>query len=342
MRNNLEAYEIAHYIHEYLASYCLLSKTVSEHTIKSYKDTLTLYLDFLEIKRNITVHTITYENFNGNTIDDWIEWLMCERKCLPQSVNVRLCSLRAFLNYLGRKDISLNYLSLEADKIKKRKTQKNKVHGLSKEAVKALGKTINQSTKTGRRDMAMFSLFYDTATRIDEILSLKIKDIHLDVKKPFITITGKGNKFRSLYLKKKTIAHIQKCIQEYHGYDTDENNYLFYSIIKGKNIKMTQPAVSKQLKKWAKEANKVCKDVPLDLHPHQIRHTVATHWLEDGMNVGEIQYLLGHESIQTTMIYLEITVAQEALAMSELMSDDEKAQPKKWKKDIQKLRDLCK
>lgn len=53
----------------------------------------------------------------------------------------------------------------------------------------------------------------------------------------------------------------------------------------------------------------ICKDVPIGLHAHQIRHAAATHWLEDGMNVAEIQYLLGHESIQTTMVYLEITVA---------------------------------
>ncbi|MDC3413798.1 hypothetical protein NC797_15790 [Aquibacillus sp. 3ASR75-11] len=60
------------------------------------------------------------------------------------------------------------------------------------------------------------------------------------------------------------------------------------------------------------------------------------------MNIGEIQYLLGHENIQTTMVYLEITVTQEASAMKEIMTEEEVEQPKLWKKDIQKLRDLCK
>ncbi|WP_334313194.1 tyrosine-type recombinase/integrase [Terrihalobacillus insolitus] len=75
--------------------------------------------------------------------------------------------------------------------------------------------------------------------------------------------------------------------------------------------------------------------------PH-FRHAAATHWLENGMNIGEIQYLLGHENIQTTMVYLEITVTQEASAMKEIMTEEEVEQPKLWKKDIQKLRDLCK
>lgn len=340
---NHEAYEIAHYISDFLMSYCLLSKTVSEHTVKSYTDSLTLYLDFLESVKSINIKTISYDCFKGEFIEEWLQWLMETRNNLPQTANVRLSSIRAFLDYLSSKKIELNYLVLEAGNIKKRKTSKSKVKGMSREAVKALSTTISQTTKSGRRDLTLFTILYDTGTRIDEILSLMLKDIHMETKKPFITITGKGNKYRSLYLRNRTIEHLKRYLSEYHK-DIDQcgNSYLFYSIIKGKNTMMSQPAIAKQLKKWAKKANLICKDVPIGLHAHQIRHAAATHWLEDGMNVAEIQYLLGHESIQTTMVYLEITVAQEAMAIYELMTDEEKNESKIWKDDIVRLRELCK
>ena len=232
------------------------------------------------------------------------------------------------------------HIYTEASEISRKKTPKVKVKGISKEGIKILFNVMNQSTLTGRRDVTMFVLMYNTAARINEILSLKLKDIHLETQKPYIVIVGKGNKLRSLYLLPKTVKYLRKYILENHNVDYNENDYLFYSKIKGKQVKMTQPAVEKQLKKWAKIAHEKSKQIPLNLHPHMLRHAAASHWLEDGMNVVQISYLLGHERLQTTMIYLEITTAQKAQALEKL--NDINNIPKKWKKDIKKLSDLCK
>lgn len=343
MKNNMkESNEIANHINKFIRVYCPSSKTSSEHTIKSYRLALTLFMDFLEEKKKITINQLSYDCFKAETIDEWLIWLMNEKNCKPQSANVRLSSIKAFLKYLSIQDITLSYLSIAAASVKKRKAPKIKVKGMSKGGVKALLGTIDQSTQTGRRDLAMFILLYDIAARIDEILSLKIKNVCLNVPKPNVTITGKGNKHRSLGLNSKTVQYLTKFVSEYHGMRPNEDDFLFYSKIKGKKKKLTQPAVTKQLKKWAVIANQLCPEVPVTLHPHQIRHAAATHWMENGMNVGEIQYLLGHESIQTTMVYLEITVTQEASAMKKIMTEEEVNQPKLWKEDIQKLRDLCK
>ncbi|KEF38055.1 site-specific recombinase XerD [Schinkia azotoformans MEV2011] len=343
MKSNMkESNEIANHINKFIRVYCPSSKTSSEHTIKSYQLALTLFMDFLEEKKKISINQLSYDCFKAETIDEWLIWLMNERNCKPQSANVRLSSIKAFLKYLSTQDITLSYLSIAAALVKKRRAPKIKVKGMSKEGVKALLGTIDQSTKTGRRDLAMFILLYDIAARIDEILSLKIKNVRLNVPKPNVTITGKGNKHRSLGLNSKTVQYLEKFVSEYHGMKPNEDDFLFYSKIKGKKKKLTQPAVTKQLKKWAAIANQVCPEVPVTLHPHQIRHAAATHWMENGMNVGEIQYLLGHENIQTTMVYLEITVTQEASAMKQLMTEEEANQPKLWKEDIRKLRDLCK
>lgn len=336
--NKNEAKEITKYISDYLNNY-IHTQTESSHTLKSYRMALQLYLEYLE-SIGITILSLNYECFNVSNIENWMEWLINVRNSKPQTVNIRLASLRIFLKYLGKKDIALLHIYTDSGSVTRKKTPKIKVRGISKEALKVLFSVINQTTKTGKRDITMFVLMYNTAIRINEVLSLKLKDVHLDVEKPYIVIIGKGNKLRSLYLLPKTVKYLEKYISENHSNNYNENNYLFFSKSKGKETKMTQPAVEKQLKKWAKIAHKKCKEVPEGLHPHQLRHTAASHWLEDGMNVVQISYLLGHEQLQTTMIYLEITTAQKAEALSKL--DDKKTSQKMWKQDIKKLTDLCK
>lgn len=78
----------------------------------------------------------------------------------------------------------------------------------------------------------------------------------------------------------------------------------------------------------------------MTLHPHQIRHAAACHWLEDGINIVQISYLLGHEQLQTTMVYLEITTAQKSIALEAIESN--KQNNKLWKNNIKKLSDICK
>ena len=86
---------------------------------------------------------------------------------------------------------------------------KTKVKGMSKNAVKALMSVPDVTNKTGRRDLALIILLYATACRIDEVLSLKNKQLYLDAEKPYITIIGKGTKIRTIGLLPKAVAHLK-------------------------------------------------------------------------------------------------------------------------------------
>lgn len=339
-KSNKESIELSRHIQTFLNEYMPLHKTVSEHTMKSYKNSLRLYMMFLE-DEDITFQNLCYRHLTTEYIEKWLVWLSEKRHLKPQSINNRLASLRVFLEYLGKKDIELIYLFNEASLVKRRKQPKIKIKGVSKKGMKALFRVIDTSTSTGLRDFVMIMILYNTAARIDEVLSLKIKHLNLNFEKPYISIVGKGNKIRSLYLLTKTVKFLKEYIQQFHGEDPNPDSYLFYSRIKGKEIKMSQPAVCKQLKKWAILAHEKCDEVPVTLHPHQIRHAAASHWLEDGMNIVQISYLLGHEQLQTTMVYLEVTTAQKASALNELIGENNKGK-KKWKDNLIKLSDLCK
>lgn len=330
MKNNNEAVTFSRYIAAFLYDYAPDRLTNSERTLKSYKDALTLYVLFLE-SEGVTPSGFTKACFEKQYIEKWIRWLKESRNCCPDTCNVRLASVRVFLEYVGSRDVSLMYLYQDARSIKRQKCTRKKVSGLARDAVAAMLSSPDPATSIGKRDLVFMTLLYATAARLDEILSVKIKQLHTDEKKPYVTIVGKGQKTRTLYLLPRAVSHIKKYVHEVHGNPADPDSYLFYSRVGGKYTKMTEPAIDKRLKMYAKKAHEICVDVPLTIHAHQFRHAKASHWIQDGLNVLQVSFLLGHTHLETTMVYLDITTEDKAKALATLENENDKKITKKWK-----------
>jgi site-specific recombinase XerD len=139
----------------------------------------------------------------------------------------------------------------------------------------------------------------------------------------------------------KATAHLKAYIKDAHGNNPSLNSYVFYSRNTGPTGKMSQNAVNKQLRKHAQAAHTTCDEVPTDLHAHQLRHAKASHWLEDGMNIVQISFLLGHAQLQTTIVYLDVTTEQEAKALATLEDDNNGSIPKKWRNADGSLSSFC-
>ena len=332
-----EAYELARHIHNWLHVYTPSIRSSSPHTIRTYTTTLSLFVGFLEKEKKINPCSLNLVCFSRDYIEEWILWLKEERGCSPETCNIRLTALRAFLKYLADRDISCLVIYQCATLIPRQKVVRKKVTGMSKDAVKALMSVPDVSTKTGQRDLVLLIILYCTAARIDEILSMKINQLHLETSKPYISVIGKGRKIRTLYILPKGVAHLKKYMEEFHATTPNLNAYVFYSRSKGIFGKMTPESVNKQLKKYAAVAHGICKDVPLNLHAHQIRHAKASHWLEDGMNIIQISFLLGHANLHTTMVYLDITTEQESKALATLEDENQRNTPKRWKSESDSL-----
>ncbi len=336
-----ESVIIARHINAFLNAYVPSQKSRSSHTLKSYQYALALYIGFLETEKAISPENLVGGCFSSTIIEQWLKWLMEQRGCSPETCNNRLASLRAFLKYLGGKEISLLHLYEDATRIPRKKVVRKKVTGMSKKAVRLLLAMPDLSTKAGRRDLALMITIYSTAVRMDEILSLKAEHLHLEAEKPNLTIIGKGSKIRTLYLLPKTVAHLKRYMKEFHGDTLNPDAYIFYSRNTGFHGKMSQTAVNKLLKKHASAAHEISDEVPLDIHAHQLRHAKASHWLADGMNIVQISFLLGHEQLQTTMVYLDVTLEQELKALATLEDDNDKMVSKKWKNEKNGLAHFC-
>lgn len=336
-----ESMLIAHYISSFLNEYVPSQKTASTHTLKAYQDALVLHMTFLETQKSVRCEELCGQCYKSTNIEEWLTWLAEDRNCSPDTCNNRLGSLRVFLKYLGRRDPGFLYLYQEASEIPRRKCTKKKVKGMSREAVKALLDCPDPSQRTGKRDLAFMILLYATAARIDELLSMQIRQLHLAADRPYVSIIGKGSKIRTLYLLPKAVVHLKKYLMEFHGETPEPDAYVFYSRNAGIYGKITQPAIDKMLKKYARQAHEACPDVPLGLHAHQFRHSKASHWLEDGMNIVQISFLLGHEQLQTTMIYLDITTEEKAKALATIEDENDKKISPKWKNADGSLVEFC-
>lgn len=324
------AISAAHHLTEWLNRHVPSIMAASPHSRRNYKTSIALYMSFLVSYKKITPSTFSTGCFSTEYISQWIVWMKETRGCSAATCNVRLSALRSYLEYLSHHDISFMERYMECCTIPSQKTEKRKVSGVSKRGVKALLSVPKIREGKGMRDFTMILTLYSCALRVSELVNLRIRDICVECAKPHLTVVGKGRKIRTLPLLSKPTQCMERFIKSHPGAD-DPDAFLFYSKSKGIKTPMTQRNVDKMLKSYAFEANKTEPDVPVTLHAHQLRHAKASHWLENGMNIAQISHLLGHESIQTTMVYLDISTQQESVALATLEDENQKKTVKKWK-----------
>lgn len=328
-----EAIEISTAIARFLNEYAPFHLTQSEETLKSYEDTLKIYINYLETERKITCADLSWTCFEAEIIEDWMKWLEKTRGNCHSTINDRLSSLRTFLKYVGKHDIKRLCIYEKATSIPLLKTEKRKIESLTKDSVKAILSVPDLTTAIGRRDLCIITLLYSTAARISEVRLLKINQIHLESNKPYVIVRGKGNKIRTLYLRPNSAKVLKGYLGEFHGKKPEPDNYLFPSRVGDGCNPLTTAAIDKRLKIYAKAAHELCPDVPLNLHPHHFRHAKASHWLEDGLNIVNISFLLGHRQLETTMIYVEVSEESHRAALASLENDEDRAIKPKWEAD---------
>ncbi|MCM1141472.1 MAG: tyrosine-type recombinase/integrase [Muribaculum sp.] len=305
---------------------------LSANAIRSYRTGLGMYLDYLESERGISRETLSGECFGMDAVEKWLVWLKETKGCSPSTCNQRMAALRSFMSLLSRKNAMFIKYGCEVAAIKRMRTAKKLPKTISRDVIKALFASIDVTSMTGKRDFALFNLMYSTATRINEILSLRISDVELDSHNPHIKVIGKGSKPRCIYLLKSVAKILCHYICLFHGDNPQSNGYLFYPIHGSRDKKITQEAVSKRLKIYAS----CSPSIPDGFHCHSLRHARATHWLEDGVNLAQIQRLLGHESMETTMKYVGISRDQMVKALSIMEDATTKNIKKKYKTAIAK------
>lgn len=312
-----------------------VTRNLSDKSVEAYKQSLKVYLEFLESEQEISNEKVTFDSFTRDNIKDFISWLK-DKTCSVKTINLRLTAIRSFLKYSSEEDFELRGVYTEVCSVKKVKEEKKPIVYLQSEATAAILAAYDTVTAKHRRNRMMLIMLYDTGARVQELADMNISSLHLREQNPFVTLIGKGRKSRNVPLLNKTVQHLQVYLKEFHP----EMNEcpLFYSLLDGKPHRLSTDSISLVLKTAANKARENCDAVPERVYCHMIRKTKAMDLYKKGVPLPFIMQLLGHESMSTTSGFY-------AFATLEMMYDAmNKATPtldkevKLWKKeDVKKL-----
>ena len=273
---NQEAYNFLDYLAKEL--------NFSQNTIISYRQDLADFFCFIQ-KKNIDIYQL-----NRYHVRDYLKYLDT-KKLRNSTIARRISAIRSFYNYL----CSIGKLQNNIFKnIRNPKIEKKLPNYLSYDELAQILNNIDTSTPEGIRNRLIIEMFYATGCRVSELLNIKMNDINKENRT--IKIMGKGSKERIVYYGEYAEMYLNKYLAT--GYNKD-SKYLF---LNNKKEKMSIEDIELLVKE-------VIKNLSLKTHvtPHTLRHTFATHLLNNGADIKSVQELLGHSSLNTTGIYTHVS-----------------------------------
>lgn len=275
------------YLKEFI-NYLLIEKNDSEYTINNYK------LDIIEFLNYCNNHQIKFLNINYKEARKYISYLFDEKKDKTATISRKISALRSFYRYISNN----GYENYSFDLLKLPKKGKRLPKYFEYNELEELFKVPDLNTPLGERNILILEMLYASGMRVGELVSIKISDINHSNKT--IRILGKGNKERLVYYNNITEKRLKNYLENGRcKLNKNNNEYLFLNENGGI---LTTRGVEYIL-------NKIIDNTSLTKHltPHMLRHSFATHLLNEGCDLLSVQELLGHESLSATNIYTHIT-----------------------------------
>lgn len=283
MKNHLEEY--LHYLK--------IERGLSENTIQSYKRDLSQYFSFLDEKE-----ISSWEQADRYLVLDFLEFLRNEGKSSATIIRM-VSSLRKFHQFLRQERMTDNDPMQHIDTPKK--TQRLP-KTLSIKEVEKIIESPDTNDALGIRDRAILEVMYATGLRVTELITLKLDDLHLSL--GLLQTVGKGDKERIIPLGDVAIKwvnlYLEKSRPELLAKNKKDKTNILFLNYKGEGF--TRQGIWKNLKVYVTQAG-----IEKEVTPHTLRHSFATHLLENGADLRVVQELLGHADISTTQIYTHIS-----------------------------------
>lgn len=311
--------DFAYYLSGFFIKYLSERKGASVNTVQSYRDTFILLFRFLQDIYSIPAEKIELLTIQKEHIEKFLEWLEKERGCSVGTRNVRLSAIHSFYKYMQYELPDHLDLWQEILSIPKKKEIQNVMNYASLEGIQLLLKMPDQKTPTGRRDLALLSLMYDSGARVQEIVDLNAGMIRV-LSPATVKLIGKGRKGRIVPLMDAQLKILKSYMKE-HRLLLPENSMrpLF---VNQQGERLTRAGIGYILQKYVKMAHAESPDIfPKKFSCHCMRHSKAMHMLQSGINLVYIRDFLGHTSIQTTEIYAKADSAQKRKALESAYED---------------------
>jgi len=285
-------------------------RRASPHTISSYRDTFRHFLKFAEERLHKPPSQLNFEEIDAPLVVKFLDALEKQQGLSIRSRNLRLTAIHSFFRYAAFEVPAHSAQIQRVLAIPSKRFTRTLVEFLTRSEVDALLAAPDQHTWSGRRDHAFILVAVQTGLRLSEMTGLKRADLVLGTG-AHVRVIGKGRKERCTPIAKPTRAVLKAWLREP---ERGDNDVLFPN---AKGERLTVHGVQYLLNKHRLSASKICPSLKQKrVTVHRLRHTVAMDLLQEGVDRSVIALWLGHESVETTQIYLAATLAMKEKALA--------------------------
>ena len=288
-------------IHQFFERYLPQIKGVSSHTIKAYRDTFKLFLPFAAKYYGIKVVSLSLNHLTPELILSFLDYLESERKNTAKTRNHRLATIKSLAKMIRFMYPQQSAPMEKIIRIPQKRTQRQLIGFLYPEEINKLLNAVDLNKTQGFRDYTILQLLFDSGARASEIA-----DLNLDYFNPqhrTLAILGKGNRFRQIELSPTTVRLIKTYIARYRK--TPKSAYRQRLFISQHGKQLTRHGIYSLCRKYLRLALSTKRLTALN-PVHSLRHSCAMNMLAKGDSISDIRNQLGHEDIQSTMVYLQL------------------------------------
>jgi len=292
-------------IHQFFSKYLPYIKAVSPHTINAYRDTFKLFLPYAASYHGIKISSLQIAHLTVEVVLDFLESLEKKRHNSAKTRNSRLAALKSLAKmvrfmYPDQRQLADRILS-----IPQKRAQRQLIGFLYPYEIDQILQTVDLKNALGVRDYCLLQLLYDSGGRASEIATLNLD--YFNSHNKTLAILGKGNRYRQIELEPITVRLLNIYIARYRISPKPAYQHRLFINQRGKQL--TRHGIYRLCKKYLQLAlpPKRLKDInPV----HSFRHSCAVRMLSDGHPVSDIRNKLGHEDIQSTMVYLQLDLSK--------------------------------
>ena len=290
-------------IHMFFNQYLTHIKGLSQHTVKSYRDTFKLLLPFAAKYHGIKIESLRLEYVTSDLILSFLNQLEKDRNNRPVTRNNRLAAIKSFAQMIRFIYPQQHELADTVLNIPQKRFQKPLVGFLYDDEILRVFESVDIRSKEGFRDYVLLHLLYDSGARASEIAGLQID--YFNPEQQTMAILGKGNRFRLIRLEPKTVQLLQLYIKQYRI--APKPSYQHRLFINQRGEGLTRHGIYRLCKKYLSMVL-TAKRLKTISPVHCFRHSRAMDLLYQGEAITDIKNHLGHENVQSTTFYLQLDI----------------------------------
>lgn len=306
----MRTYPLPSYLQRFFTERLAAQLHASSNTIASYRDTFRLLLRYAADRLRRQPTQLQVLDLDANLVGDFLTFLETNRGNAARSRNTRLSAIHSFFKYVAGNEPQLLHHCQQVLAMPSKRHEKRTIDFLTRAEIEALIEAADKSTRSGRRDRMLLMLALQTGLRVSELISLNCGDVALGTG-AHVRCMGKGRKERATPLRKDCVEALRRWLSERKGADGEP---LFVS---NRADRLSRDAVERIVRKHVALAAQTCPTLrDKRVTPHVLRHSAAMQLLQNGVDRTVIALWLGHESVESTQMYIHADIELKERAMA--------------------------